>query len=143
MFNSIARLAKPLFRPSTSIFEVGAYLGFPAMLDLEPAQPVLYVGSGKDYSPRQPTETEVSVILGGLEANPPHPAELTPLDILARFTDDEQDAIETSFPRFARQLFAATGPVAWATFVDSVSRLRQAGLLTTEQEARITGPQDE
>ena len=137
MRDQLSKLAKPLFRPSTSIFDVGVYLSFDAMLDLEPAEPVLHVGSGKQWAPRAPTNEELAAILVGLQASPPKPPMLTPLEVIARFTDAEQDLIDTHAKRLARRLFAAIEPVSWATFAASVAELRTAELITAEQAERI------
>lgn len=137
MIDEIRQLARHAFRPSTSVFGVGEYLGFSAMLDLEPSTPVLHVGSGKEYQPRTPSETELATILAALTADPPKPQQVTPLEALERFTESEQDAIEAHAPRLARRLFSAIEPISWTTFAASVAELQAGGLVDAEQAERI------
>jgi len=144
----IEQLSKPLWLPGTRQFDVSAWINseHSVRLDVETSPYRLVIEDtaqsaidGTGVTVRDATSIELAAILAGLQANPPHPAELTPLEILEKFTDAEQDAIEAHSRRLARSLFAAIEPVAWDRFVTSVQQLRDGGLITPERFTAITG----
>lgn len=139
MIDQIKTLATPIFLPSQYAFRTDAYLGFSSVLNLEESPPLLCVQNGDDWNRRQATDAELSTILAGLQANPPHPQEITAAEALARFTPAEQNAAFAASPQLAYRLFTAAEPFAWQVFADSVGQLVAAGVPINS--SRILGPQ--
>jgi hypothetical protein len=153
MIEQIRNLARPAFLPMTEQFDVSAWVSCDVdgdgtvdkvRLNLEASPPHLVfecsaqaIIDGTGITVRDAAENELTAILTGLQANPPKPKELTPLEALERFTEPEQDVIEAHAPRLARRLFSAIVPIAWETFAASVAELQAGGLLTPEQAERV------
>jgi hypothetical protein len=137
MIDQIKILATPAFLPSQYAFRADAYLGFACVLVLEQSPPVLAVQNGEAWDKRPASEAELAAILSGLQANPPKPQHLTPLEALERFTVSERAAIEANAKPLAWRLFSAIEPISWATFAASVAELQSGGLLTSAQAERI------
>ena len=153
MIETIRSLARHAFLPMTEQFDVSAWIACDidgdgtadkVRLNLEATSPHLVferstqaILDGTGVTVRDATEAELSEILQGLTANPPKPKSLTPIEVLARFTDAEQDLIDTHAKRLARRLFSTIEPISWTTFAGSVAELQAAGLITAEQAERI------
>ena len=153
MIEQIRNLARPAFLPMTEQFDVSAWIAcdldgdgtvdkvrlnleaVPSHLVFECSDRAIIDGTG--VTVRDATGDELAAILAGLQASPPKPKELTPIEVLARFTDAEKLAIETHAKTLAWRLFAAIEPISWATFAASVAELQTGGLLTPEQAERI------
>lgn len=155
MIESIIRLSSPAWLPCTRQFDVSKWIrcdvdGDGAVdqvrLCLESVPPVLVFESsaqaqkdGSGVTVRAATDAEFAAILAGLTDDPPHPNELTPLEVMSKFSDSEQDLIEDHARRLARQLFSAIGPISWDIFEGSCRQLLSGGILTTERFTEITG----
>jgi hypothetical protein len=153
MIEALRSLARPAFLPMTEQFDVSEWIACDidgdgtvdkVRLNLEVTPPHMVfecsaqaIIDGTGVTVRDATESELTAILQGLSANPPKPQSLTPLEVLARFTDAEQDLIDTHAKRLARRLFSAIEPISWTTFAGSVAELQAAGLITAEQVERI------
>lgn len=137
MTDELIALCRPIFQPGTLRADV-SFIIPGARIDLS-ANPIELIFDEPTLTVRNATETELSTILAGLYATPPHPQELTPLEILDLFTEAEQTSIETNARSLARRLFSATDPISWQTFYAACQDLHTAGILTSARFTEITG----
>ena len=144
MIAAIRQLARPAFLPQTQQFDVTSWIACDAdgdgtvdrvRLNCESDPPHLVFENssqadidGTGVTVREASSEELSAILAGLQASPPHPATLTAAEALARLTVPEQVAIFAAAPPLAYRLFCATEPFAWETFAESITQLATAGV---------------
>jgi hypothetical protein len=132
----LTELLSPVMQPCTLRADVSGWRPH-TRVDLEQEPIRLIVDDGQSLSVRDATEQELQSLSAWLVDHPQHPQELTPIEMLDRFTDAEQDAIESNAKRLARRLFGAIEPISWEVFAASVEELRAGGLLTSEQAERV------
>lgn len=146
MIESLITLSRAAWLPGTRQVDVSSWIaGGTVRLDLETSPPRLVFENseqtavdGSGVTVRVATEAELSTILAGLQASPPHPATLTAAEAMARLTVPEQVAIFAAAPPLAYRLFVATEPFAWETFANSIQDLANAGVPI--DAARILAP---
>ena len=136
MRDELIALCRPIFQPGTLRADVSFVIPG-ARIDLS-ANPIELIFDEPNLTVRTATEAELSTILSGLQASPPHPATLTAAEALARLTVPEQVAIFAADPPLAYRLFVATEPFAWETFANSIQELATAGVPI--DAARILAP---
>ena len=133
--SDLKTLATPRFMPCTQRMPITSdWLLAVVAIDFEPKSPELIYADNKH---EQANEGDLEVVRKWLQDNPWRPEELTPNEILALLTDDEEDRIDRFARRLARELFSAITPVTYERFAAGMREIQAGGLLTEERLQQI------